>query len=117
MVVLHTALSLYLLSLQDCAERAVKHSEIFFRDLIKSIEKCRCEVILLIRDQEKAAFSQAEKVIKDLEQEIAGMRRGLTELDQLSHEEDHVHFLQVVSLFLINLLKMTLKPLWFKKKF
>ncbi|XP_062400918.1 E3 ubiquitin/ISG15 ligase TRIM25-like isoform X2 [Sardina pilchardus] len=79
---------------RNCAQEAVKHSEMVFRELLQSIERCRSEVIQLIRDQEKAAVSQADKVIKDLEQEVAEMRRGQAKLDQLSHEEDHVHFLQ-----------------------
>ncbi|XP_062400473.1 tripartite motif-containing protein 26-like isoform X2 [Sardina pilchardus] len=79
---------------KNCAQEAVKCSETIFRELLQSIERCRTEVIQLIRDKEKAAVSQADKVIKDLEQEVAEMRRVLAELDQLSHEEDHVHFLQ-----------------------
>ncbi|KAG5274830.1 hypothetical protein AALO_G00140610 [Alosa alosa] len=79
---------------KNCAKEAVKRTEMIFRELLQSIERCRSEVIQLIRDQEKAAVSQADKVIKDLEQEIAEIRREQAELDQLSHEEDHVQFLQ-----------------------
>ncbi|XP_041945404.1 E3 ubiquitin/ISG15 ligase TRIM25-like isoform X2 [Alosa sapidissima] len=79
---------------KNCAKEAVKRTEMIFRELLQSIERYRSEVIQLIRDQEKAAVSQADKVIKDLEQEIAEIRREQAELDQLSHEEDHVQFLQ-----------------------
>ncbi|KAJ8343142.1 hypothetical protein AAFF_G00248410, partial [Aldrovandia affinis] len=54
----------------------------------------RSEVKELIRDQEKAEVSRAERLIEQLEQEIAELRRRDAELEQLSHTEDHIHFLQ-----------------------
>ncbi|KAJ8362210.1 hypothetical protein AAFF_G00388690 [Aldrovandia affinis] len=54
----------------------------------------RSEVKELIRDQEKAEVSRAEKLLERLEQEIAELRRRDAELEQLSHTEDHIHFLQ-----------------------
>ncbi|KAJ8245093.1 hypothetical protein GJAV_G00275470 [Gymnothorax javanicus] len=52
------------------------------------------EVKELIRDQEKAEVSRAEGLLERLEQEIAELRRRDAELEQLSHTEDHIHFLQ-----------------------
>ena len=49
----------------------------------------------LIRDQEKAEVSRAEGLLKRLEQEIAELKRRDAELEQLSHTEDHIHFLKV----------------------
>ncbi|KAJ8361368.1 hypothetical protein SKAU_G00178930, partial [Synaphobranchus kaupii] len=46
------------------------------------------------RDQEKAELSRAEGLLERLEQEIAELRRRDAELEQLSHTEDHIHFLQ-----------------------
>ncbi|KAJ8278249.1 hypothetical protein GJAV_G00085560 [Gymnothorax javanicus] len=54
----------------------------------------RSEVKELIRDQEKAEVSRAEGLLERLEQEIAELRRRDAELEQLSHTEDHIHFLQ-----------------------
>uniref|UniRef100_A0A4W4EPG6 Tripartite motif-containing protein 16-like n=1 Tax=Electrophorus electricus TaxID=8005 RepID=A0A4W4EPG6_ELEEL len=48
----------------------------------------------LIRDQEKTGLSQAEGLLDQLEQEIADLKKRDTELEQLSHTEDHIHFLQ-----------------------
>ncbi|XP_053502865.1 E3 ubiquitin/ISG15 ligase TRIM25-like [Ictalurus furcatus] len=53
------------------------------------------EVKELIRAQEKAELSRAERLLKQLEQEIAALKRRVTELEQLSHTHDHIHFLQV----------------------
>ncbi|XP_057189770.1 tripartite motif-containing protein 16-like protein [Triplophysa rosa] len=52
-------------------------------------------VIKLIRDQEKAAVNRAEGLLKHLEQEIDDLRRRENELEQLSHTDDHIHFLQI----------------------
>ncbi|KAL6491180.1 hypothetical protein MHYP_G00015250, partial [Metynnis hypsauchen] len=76
------------------AHAAVQESERIFTELISSIERKRSEVTELIRAQEKVAVSQAEGLLRRLEQDIAEMRRRDAELEQLSHSEDHIHFLQ-----------------------
>ncbi|XP_036374794.1 tripartite motif-containing protein 16-like isoform X3 [Megalops cyprinoides] len=81
-------------SLTRSAQAAVEDSERIFTELIRSIERRRSEVKELIRDQEKAAVSQAEGVMERLELEIAELRRRDAEMEQLSHTEDHIHFLQ-----------------------
>ncbi|XP_036377759.1 E3 ubiquitin/ISG15 ligase TRIM25-like [Megalops cyprinoides] len=83
-----------LVSLTRSAQAAVEDSERIFTEMIHSIERRRSEVKELIRDQEKAAVSRAERLLERLEQEIAELRRGEAELEQLSHTEDHIHFLQ-----------------------
>ncbi|XP_048013647.1 E3 ubiquitin/ISG15 ligase TRIM25-like [Megalobrama amblycephala] len=79
------------------AQTAVEDSERIFTELIRSIERRRSEVIQLIRDQERAAVSRAEERLKRLEQEINDLRRRDAEMKQLSHTQDHVHFLQSLS--------------------
>ncbi|KAJ8376917.1 hypothetical protein SKAU_G00074970 [Synaphobranchus kaupii] len=81
-------------SLKRSAQTAVEDSERIFTELIRSIERRRSEMKELIRDQEKAAVSRAEGLLERLEQEIAELRRRDAELEQLSHTEDHIHFLQ-----------------------
>ncbi|KAL7838785.1 hypothetical protein AOLI_G00271890 [Acnodon oligacanthus] len=77
-----------------CAQSAVEDSERIFTELIRSIEKKRSEVTELIRAQEEAELSGAEELLEKLKQEIADLQRRHTELEQLSHTEDHIHFLQ-----------------------
>ncbi|XP_036437216.1 tripartite motif-containing protein 16-like [Colossoma macropomum] len=81
-------------TIKSSAQTAVEDSERIFTELICSIEKKRSEVTELIRAQEKTELSGAEELIEQLEQEIAGLKRRDTELEQLSHTEDHIHFLQ-----------------------
>ncbi|ROL49838.1 Tripartite motif-containing protein 16 [Anabarilius grahami] len=76
------------------AQAAVEDSERIFTELIHSIERSRCEVTQLIRDQEKTAVSRAEEQLDRLEQEIDDLRRRDAELEQLSHTDHHIHFLQ-----------------------
>ena len=73
----------------------MEDSERIFTEMIRSIERRRSEVKERIRDQEKAEVSQAEGLLKRLEQEIAELKRRDAELEQLSHTEDHIHFLKV----------------------
>ncbi|XP_036828109.1 tripartite motif-containing protein 16-like [Oncorhynchus mykiss] len=82
-------------SLKRSAQSAVEDSDQIFTELIRSIERRSSEVKELIRAQEKAQVSQAEGLLDQLKQEIAELRKRSTELEQLSHTEDHIHFLQV----------------------
>ncbi|XP_016421646.1 E3 ubiquitin-protein ligase TRIM39-like [Sinocyclocheilus rhinocerous] len=68
-----------------------------FTDLIHSIERCQSELLEVMEQKQTAAETQAEELIKELEQEITELKRRNTELEQLSHTEDHLHLLQVYS--------------------
>uniref|UniRef100_A0A674B6G3 Tripartite motif-containing protein 16-like n=1 Tax=Salmo trutta TaxID=8032 RepID=A0A674B6G3_SALTR len=81
-------------SLKRSAQAAVEDSDQIFTELIRSIERRSSEVKELIRAQEKAQVSQAEGLLEQLKQEIAELRKRSTELEQLSHTEDHIHFLR-----------------------
>uniref|UniRef100_A0A8C1MUH3 Tripartite motif-containing protein 16-like n=1 Tax=Cyprinus carpio TaxID=7962 RepID=A0A8C1MUH3_CYPCA len=69
-------------------------SERIFTELIRYIERSCSELTRLIRDQEKTAVSRAEERLERLEQEINDLRRRDAELEQLSHTQDHIQFLQ-----------------------
>ncbi|XP_060743661.1 tripartite motif-containing protein 16-like [Tachysurus vachellii] len=76
------------------SQAAVDDSERIFTELISSMEKKRSEVKELIRAQEKAEVSRAERLLNQLEQEIADLKERITELEQLSHTHDDIHFLK-----------------------
>ncbi|KAF4086341.1 hypothetical protein AMELA_G00105300 [Ameiurus melas] len=75
-------------TIKRLSQAAVDESEKIFTELISSMKE-------LIRAQEKAELSRAERLLKQLEQEIADLKRRVTEMEQLSHTHDHIHFLQV----------------------
>ncbi|XP_048059535.1 E3 ubiquitin-protein ligase TRIM39-like isoform X1 [Megalobrama amblycephala] len=66
-------------------------------DLIRSIERCQTELLEMMEEQQKAAEKQEEVLIEELEQEITELKMRNTELEQLSHTEDHLHLLQIYS--------------------
>ncbi|XP_056092540.1 tripartite motif-containing protein 16-like [Rhinichthys klamathensis goyatoka] len=76
------------------AQTAVEDSERIFTELIRSIERSCSEATQRMRDQEKTAVSRAEGRLERLEQEINDLRRRDAELEQLSHTQDHIQFLQ-----------------------
>ncbi|KAI5626116.1 tripartite motif-containing protein 16-like [Silurus asotus] len=76
------------------SQAAVDDNEKIFHELINSVEKRRSEVREMIRAQEKAELSRANRLLKHLEQEIADLQRRVSDLEQLSHTPDHIHFLQ-----------------------
>ncbi len=76
----------------------MEDSERIFTELIRSIERSRSELIWLIRDQEKLEVSRAEGRLERLEKEINDLTRRDAELEQLSHTQDHIQFLQVTQI-------------------
>ncbi|XP_029105530.1 tripartite motif-containing protein 16-like [Scleropages formosus] len=81
-------------SLTRSAQAAAEDTESIFTQMIRSLEKRRSELKDVIRAQEKAALSRAEGLLERLEQEIAELKRRDAEMEQISHTEDHIHFLQ-----------------------
>ncbi len=84
-------------SLQRATRAAAEESDAVFTELIRSIELKRFEVRELIKAQEKMAVSQAEQLLEKVQKEIAELKKSEAELDKLSHTEDHIHFLQVIT--------------------
>ncbi|KAK2843000.1 hypothetical protein Q7C36_011215 [Tachysurus vachellii] len=66
-----------------------------FTALIRSIERSQAELLEVMEEKQKAAEKQAKVFIKELEQEIEDLKRRDTELEQLSHTEDHLHLLKI----------------------
>ncbi|XP_060762359.1 E3 ubiquitin/ISG15 ligase TRIM25-like isoform X2 [Neoarius graeffei] len=81
-------------SLTLSAQAALEESERIFTELVCSIERRRTEVKELIHAQERAATSQAEELLVQLEQEIAELKKRDAELSQLAQTENQISFLQ-----------------------
>ncbi|XP_049338630.1 E3 ubiquitin-protein ligase TRIM21-like [Astyanax mexicanus] len=82
-------------SLQKNTEKEKADSVEVFRALVRCIERSQAELLEVMEEKQKAAERQAEELIKELEQEITELKRRDTELEQISHTEDHLHLLQV----------------------
>ncbi|KAM4614755.1 E3 ubiquitin-protein ligase TRIM21-like [Polymixia lowei] len=81
------------LSKED-ADREIADSVEVFTALMSSIESSQDELIETIEEKQKSREKKAEGFIKELEQEISKLTKRSTELEQLSHTEDHLHLLQ-----------------------
>ncbi|KAK3546735.1 hypothetical protein QTP70_033532, partial [Hemibagrus guttatus] len=73
-----------------------------FNNLMRCIERNQAELLKMMEKKQKAVERQAEEFVKELEQEITELKRRNTELEQLSHTEDHLHLLQVRVLLFLN---------------
>ncbi|CAL8390312.1 unnamed protein product [Boreogadus saida] len=62
--------------------------------LKRCIEKCQDDLNQMVKEKLKSTEKQAEDLIKELEQEIEDLINRNSEVNQLSHTIDHLHFLQ-----------------------
>ncbi|XP_066577894.1 E3 ubiquitin-protein ligase TRIM39 [Amia ocellicauda] len=81
---------------KSCAQIEAEDIMQVFRALVCSIERSQAELLELIEEKQRAVERRAEGLIEELEREITELQRRRTKLEQLSHTEDHIHFLQTV---------------------
>lgn len=74
-------------------------NERIFTELLLSIERKYNDVKEMIRSHEKTTVSRAEIMLNRLEEEITLLKKRHTDLETLSHTDDHIHFLQVRLIF------------------
>ncbi|KAM8744008.1 tripartite motif-containing protein 16-like [Acanthopagrus schlegelii] len=75
------------------ADEAVKKSEKIFTELVHLIEKRSSDVKQQIRSKQQSEVSRVKELQEKLQQEITELRRKDAELEQLSHTNDHIQFL------------------------
>ncbi|MBN3313448.1 ERMAP protein, partial [Atractosteus spatula] len=85
----------HFLSRQASTQREAEDSLQVFSALLRALERTQAQLIEVFEQKQKMAERRAEGLIKKLEQEIAALQRRSTELEQFSHTEDYLHFLQV----------------------
>ncbi|CAL8334246.1 unnamed protein product [Lota lota] len=76
------------------ADREIADGVQVLTALKRSIEKCQDDLNQTVKEKLKRAEKEAEGLIKQLEQEIEDLTNRSSEVKQLSHTEDHLHFLQ-----------------------
>ncbi|XP_039668641.1 E3 ubiquitin-protein ligase TRIM21-like isoform X3 [Perca fluviatilis] len=81
---------------EEDADREIAEGVQVFTSLKESVERGLNELINTIKEKQKTTEKQAEAFIKELEQEISELMKRSTEVEQLSHSEDHLHLLQSV---------------------
>ncbi|KAM4536599.1 tripartite motif-containing protein 16-like [Odontesthes bonariensis] len=80
-------------AIDGSADKAVEDSEKIFSELIRLIQKRSSDVKQQLRSQQEAEVSRVRELQGKLKQEISELKRKDTELEQLSHTEDHSQFL------------------------
>ncbi|CAL8238348.1 unnamed protein product [Lota lota] len=76
------------------ADREIADGVQVFTALKRSIEKWQDEFNQTVKEKLKSTENEAEDLIRQLEQEIEDLTNRSSEVKQLSHTEDHLHFLQ-----------------------
>lgn len=84
---------------QHSAQTVLEENERIFTELLLSIERKYNEVKEMIRSHEKTTVTRGEILLDRLEEEITLLRKRHTDLEKLSHTDDHIHFLQVIDLY------------------
>ncbi|XP_029950156.1 nuclear factor 7, brain-like isoform X2 [Salarias fasciatus] len=80
--------------IKAAAERETDEAVCVFAQLISSVECCQAEVLEVIERNLRAAESRAQGLLKELEEEIAELRRRSATVNQLALSEDCMFFLQ-----------------------
>ncbi|CAL8238383.1 unnamed protein product, partial [Lota lota] len=76
------------------ADREIADGVQVFTALMRYIEKWQDDHNQRVKEKLKSTEKEAEDLIKELEQEIEDLTNRSSEVKQLSHTEDHLHFLQ-----------------------
>ncbi|XP_033843490.2 E3 ubiquitin/ISG15 ligase TRIM25-like [Periophthalmus magnuspinnatus] len=76
------------------AQTAVQRSNDSFRDMALLLEKRRSEVEQQICSQEDTQLSPVQELQDQLQQDVRGLKRSLSELDTLDLTQDHNQFIQ-----------------------
>ncbi|XP_056443651.1 probable E3 ubiquitin-protein ligase TRIML1 [Gadus chalcogrammus] len=76
------------------ADREIADGVQVLAALMRCIEKCQDDLNKMVKERLKSTEKQAEGLIKELEQEIEDLTNRSSEVKQLSHTKDHLHFLQ-----------------------
>ncbi|XP_028261493.1 tripartite motif-containing protein 16-like [Parambassis ranga] len=80
-------------AIRGSADKTVEDSQKIFTELIRLIQKRSSDVKQQVRSQQEAEVSRVKERQEELEQKITEMKRKDAELEQLSHTEEHIHFL------------------------
>ncbi|XP_034055438.1 E3 ubiquitin-protein ligase TRIM21-like [Gymnodraco acuticeps] len=76
------------------ADREIAEGVQVFTALKESAERGQANLINTIKEKQKTTENQAEDFIKELEQELSELKKRSSEVEQVTHSEDHLHFIQ-----------------------
>ncbi|XP_023252999.1 E3 ubiquitin-protein ligase TRIM39-like isoform X1 [Seriola lalandi dorsalis] len=80
--------------IQAAAERETGGALCAFSKLISSVERCQAEILEVIEMSRRAAEQRAQSLLRELEEEVADLRKRGTTLSQLAVSDDYILFLK-----------------------
>uniref|UniRef100_A0A8B9GNZ0 Tripartite motif-containing protein 16-like n=1 Tax=Astyanax mexicanus TaxID=7994 RepID=A0A8B9GNZ0_ASTMX len=81
-------------SLKHSSQSVMEENERIFTELMRALERRYVDVKEMIRAQETALMTQADRHLDRMEEEITLLRMKHNDLEKLSGSDDHIHFLQ-----------------------
>lgn len=82
-------------SSQHSAQTALEENERIFTELLLFMERKYNEAKGMIQSHEKNTVTRGQILLDRMEEEVTLLRKKHTDLEKLSHTDDHIHFLQV----------------------
>lgn len=82
-----------LLDIKAAAERETEEAVSAFLNLIANVERCQAEILEVIEMSRRAAEHRAQKLLKELEEELSELKKRSTSLTQLVLTDNYVQFL------------------------
>ncbi|XP_076585066.1 E3 ubiquitin-protein ligase TRIM39-like [Chaetodon auriga] len=81
--------------IQAAAERETDGAVCVFSKLISSVERCQAEVLEVIEMSLRAAEHRAQRLLREMEEEITELKKRRSALSQLALSEDYIHFFKM----------------------
>ena len=69
--------------------------EAVFAAVVVIVERAQAAALQPLKDRRQAMEKEAKDLIEELEAEIRKLEKNISEVDDMSALEDHIHFLQV----------------------
>ncbi|XP_016358707.1 tripartite motif-containing protein 16-like protein [Sinocyclocheilus anshuiensis] len=82
--------------LRKLTQATEEEGDRIFTELLSFIRRSHTEIIMLVQSQMTTELNRIQGHSQDLEQEISKLKRKQSEVEQLSHTDDHIYFLQEV---------------------
>ncbi|XP_042606159.1 tripartite motif-containing protein 16-like isoform X4 [Cyprinus carpio] len=81
---------------QNLTQATEEEGDRIFTELLSFIRRSHTEMITLVQSQMTIELNRIQGHLEGLEQEISKLKRKQSEVEQLSHTDDHIYFLQEV---------------------
>ncbi|KAK2886116.1 hypothetical protein Q8A67_016953 [Cirrhinus molitorella] len=82
--------------LRNLTQATEEEGDRIYTELLSFTRRSHTELIMLVQSQMSTELEQIQGHLEGLEREISKLKRKQSELEHLSHTDDHIHFLQEI---------------------